>query len=133
MTTNEKTMTTREFYNAIIAKLEGQEVDVTDVELSEFAQAQLAKMDETNAKRKGRVDKAAQERAAANAPMMDTLEAALTDEPQTATDMMELIGQTVQKTSHLLRDLVAQERAVVQDIKVKGKGTQKGYTKVIKD
>ena len=50
-----------------------------------------------------------------------------------ATDMMELIGQNVQKTSHLLRDLVAAKRATAHDIKVKGKGTQKGYTKFIED
>ena len=125
--TNEKTMTMRDFLTAIASGAE-----ITD-EIIDKANAELAKMDEANAKRKGKQSKAAVEKAAANAPLRDTLEAALTDEPQTATDMMELIGQNVQKTSHLLRDLVAAKRATAHDIKVKGKGTQKGYTKFIED
>ena len=130
MTTNEKTMTVREYHLSVI-KFLGDNEDAAAV--IEYAEAAIAKMDETNAKRKGKQTKAAIEKAAANAPLLDALEAALTDEPKTATDLMGLIDAKVQKTSYLLRQLVAAKKATAHDVKVKGKGTQKGYTKFIED
>lgn len=130
MTTNEKTMTVREYHLSVIKFLSDHE---DAAEVVEYAEAAIAKLDEANAKRKGKQTKAAIEKAAANAPLMDTLEAALTDEPKTATDLMELIDASVQKTSNLLRQLVAAKKATAHDVKVKGKGTQKGYTKFIED
>ena len=130
MTTNEKTMTVREYHLSVIKFLADHE-DAADI--VEYAEAAIAKLDETNAKRKGKQTKAAIEKAAANAPLLDVLETALTNEPKTATDLMELIDASVQKTSNLLRQLVAANKATAHDVKVKGKGTQKGYTKFIED
>lgn len=125
MNTNEKTMTARDFYTAVIDVLSAHDMRE---DLIEYAEGAIAKLDAINAKRKEKTDKKSLEKAAENAPLLDTLVANLTTEPQTASDMMGLIGQNVQKTSTLLRQLVAAERASVQDVKVKGKGTQKGYT-----
>lgn len=130
MNTNEKTMTARIFYQSVIEFL-GDNDKAADV--VEYAEGAIAKLDAINAKRKEKTDKKSLEKAAENAPLLDTLVANLTTEPQTASDMMGLIGQNVQKTSTLLRQLVAAERASVQDVKVKGKGTQKGYTVFIAD
>lgn len=125
MNTNEKTMTARIFYQSVIEFLSDND---KAADVVEYAEGAIAKLDAINAKRKEKTDKKSLEKAAENAPLLDTLVANLTTEPQTASDMMGLIGQNVQKTSTLLRQLVAAERASVQDVKVKGKGTQKGYT-----
>lgn len=127
MNTNEKTMTTREFYNAVIAHFEGETVNFSDADMIAFADAQIEKLDAANAKRKEKTDKKSLEKAATDAPLLDALAAALTDEPKTATDLKDVIGANVQKTSYLLRALVKAERAKSQDVKIKGKGTQKGY------
>ena len=125
MNTNEKTMTARIFYQTVIEMLSDNDKAADVVEYAENA---IAKLDATNAKRKEKTDKKSLEKAAADAPLLDTLVANLTTEPKTASDMMGLIDQSVQKTSVLLRQLVAAEKAVAHDVKVKGKGTQKGYT-----
>ena len=130
MNANEKTMTARIFYQSVIEFLSDND---KAADVVEYAEGAIAKLDAINAKRKEKTDKKSLERAAENAPLLDTLVANLTTEPQTASDMMGLIGQNVQKTSTLLRQLVAAEKASVQDVKVKGKGTQKGYTIFIAD
>lgn len=127
MMTNEKTMTARDFYTAVIDVLSAHDMRE---DLIVYAESAIAKLDATNAKRKEKTDKASLEKAAADAPLMDALQAALTNEPKTATDLKDVIEANVQKTSFLLRALVKAERANVQDIKVKGKGTQKGYTAI---
>jgi hypothetical protein len=125
MNTNEKTMTARIFYQSVIEFLSDND---KAADVVEYAEGAIAKLDAINAKRKEKTDKKSLEKAAENAPLLETLVANLTTEPKTASDMMDLIKQNVQKTSTLLRQLVAAERASVQDVKVKGKGTQKGYT-----
>lgn len=127
MMTNEKTMTARDFYTAVIDVLSAHDMRE---DLIVYAESAIAKLDATNAKRKEKTDKKSLEKAAADAPLMDALQAALTNEPKTATDLKDVIEANVQKTSSLLRALVKAERANVQDIKVKGKGTQKGYTAI---
>lgn len=52
----------------------------------------------------------------------------MTDEPKTATDVAAVLEVSVQKASGLLRRLVEEGKAVKVDVKIKGKGTQKGYT-----
>ena len=46
----------------------------------------------------------------------------------TATQVGEALGVSTQKASALCRRAVKEERANVEDVKIKGKGTQKGYT-----
>lgn len=109
-------MTKREFLNAVVAS------DMTD-EIKEYAQSQLEKMDFANEKRRNKLSKKAE----ANLPIIEAIEKMLTSEPQTATVIGEQVGISTQKASSLLRKVVASGFAEKVDVKVKGKGTQKGY------
>jgi len=115
----EKTMTRRDFFSAISAN------ETLDSELRAFAAAAIEKMDETNAKRAAKPSKTAVE----NAPLVAQIVELLGSEPKTATDLAEPMGVKVQKASALLRRAVAEGKACSHDVKIKGKGTQKGYTK----
>lgn len=109
-------MTKREFMTKVAA--------IEDVELAEFAQNELEKMDAANEKRKGVQSK----KAAENQPIIDRIvNEILTAEPQTATDIAAVLELSVQKTSSLCRSAVAQGKAVQSDVKVPKKGTQKAY------
>ena len=110
-------MTNREFFTNIANGT------ITDVE-KEFALAAIAKMDETNEKRKNKPSKTAE----ANAPILASLTNALTSDPQTAADLAVAVGISTQKASSLLRQLVTAGVAVSTDIKVPKKGTCKGYS-----
>jgi Fic family protein len=109
-------MTNREFYTNIANG------NITEAE-KEFALAAIAKMDETNEKRKNKPSKTAE----ANAPIIASLTEALTADPQTAADLAAVVGISTQKASSLLRQIVASGVAVSTDIKVPKKGTCKGY------
>lgn len=109
-------MTNREFFTNIANGT------ITDTE-KEFALAAIAKMDETNEKRKNKPSKTATE----NAPIVEALTNALTSDPQTAADLAVAVGISTQKASSLLRQIVASGVAVASDIKVPKKGTCKGY------
>lgn len=111
-------MTNREFFVAISTN------PSLSAEIVEHATAQIAKLDETNAKRRNAMTKKQLE----NQPLKDLLAQNLSSKPQTATDMMGVIECSVQKTSNLLRQLVADGRADVVDVKIPKKGMQKGYT-----
>ena len=116
----EKTMTRRDFFTAISAN------ETLDSELRAFAAAAIEKMDETNAKRAAKPSKSAIE----NAPLVEAIVAMLNEEPKTASDLCVPMGIKPQKASALLRRAVAEGKANVHDVKVKGKGVQKGYTRV---
>lgn len=88
------------------------------------AAERIEKLDETNEKRKNRVSKKAQE----NEPIKEAIVAVLGEEPKTATEIGAEVGVSTQKASALLRQIVEAGNAVKTDVKVKGKGTQKGYT-----
>lgn len=109
-------MTKREFLNVVA------ESNMAD-EIKEYAKAQLEKMDYANEKRRNKLSKKALE----NLPIIEEIEKMLTSEPQTATVIGEHIGISPQKASSLLRKIVAEGKAVKIDVKIKGKGTQKGY------
>ena len=118
-------MTKREFLNAIAAG------EMTE-EVIAFANEEIEKMDAANAKRR---EKNA-ERKAQNDEFVDLFVSFLNDEPKTASDIMALMGEVerpdgkavnVQWVSSLGRKAVEAERAAKVDVKVTGKGTQKGY------
>lgn len=114
-------MTNREFFTAVI----NTENVAEDVKA--YAEAAIAKMDATNEARKNKPSKAAIE----NAPLLEQVyNEVLTNEAQIASAVAEAIGVSVQKANSLLRTLVAEGKANVEDIKVPKKGTVKGYTKV---
>lgn len=112
-------MTKREFLTKVI------EAGI-DVELTEFATQELAKLDTTNARR-DKVSKAA----AANIPLLEKIEAEiLDDEPKTASDVAAFLEVSVQKASALCRKLVAEGRARETEVKVPKKGKQKGFLSI---
>jgi len=111
-------MTKREFYAAV---MNGE----IDEQVKLFASEELEKMDAANEKRRNTLSKKAQE----NQPLLRQItDEILTDEPKTATDVAAVLEVSVQKASGLLRRLTEEGKAVKVDVKIKGKGTQKGYT-----
>ena len=113
-------MTNREFYTNIANG------NVTEAE-KEFALAAIAKMDETNEKRKNKTSPKEAEKAAADAVVRENIFALLTADPQTAADLGAQVGVSTPKATAELRKLVADGRVEKTDIKVPKKGTCKGY------
>ena len=107
-------MTKREFYEAVMA------LENVDAELALFAENEINKMNERNAKRKSTPSKTA----IANEPIKAHIVEVLTDTPQSASEIAEKVGISTQKCSALLRQI---EGLTVTEIKVKGKGKVKGY------
>ena len=123
-------MTNREFYTAITA----EDATIT-AEMVEHAKAQIAKLDATAEKRKGKVSAKDQEKRDANAAMAKHIaETILGTEAKTATDVAEaLTAETgeevkVQKASYLCRLAVELGLANATEVKIPKKGTQKAYT-----
>ena len=112
-------------------------------EMMTFAAAQLVKMDETLAKRKGKVSEKEQAKRDANEALARRVAAeVLGAEAKTATDVAaeltimldehdeegNLIEVKVQKASYLCRLAVEMGLAVQTDVKIPKKGSQKAYT-----
>ena len=106
-------MTQRDFYNAVIA-------DTQNDELKAFAESAIAKLDARNAKRASTPSKTQKE----NAPLIEKVATLLTSEPKLASELAKEMGLSTQKITPLVK---AVEGVKVCDVKVKGKGTQKGY------
>ena len=127
-------MTTRELYNATINYLNGNDAD-TVVLLAEF-QAQLEKMDAQAAGRRAKQAEKAAEKQAEKAPIRDALLAAMGDaeNPMTASMLIEAAGltETVKPASvpSLMRPLVEAGLVGKVDVKITGKGTQRGYVRI---
>lgn len=116
-------MTKREFLTKIAAGEMNEEIMAMGV-------AEIEKMDAALEKRKGVKSKKDLEKAEANQVLINQIVGEiLGTEPMTATDVAGVLELTVQKSSSLLRAAVKQnENKVGQtDVKIKGKGTQKGY------
>lgn len=120
-------MTNREFYNAIITATE-----ITD-EMRNTAIELLAKLDHTNEVRKVKNAEKAAEKQLLKAPVRNALYEALSEEPKTATELCAAIAPTfdVKPASipSLMRPLVDNGSCVKVDVKVPGKGTQRGYVR----
>ena len=124
-------MTNREFYTAISAN------ETLSEEIRNHATEQIAKLDATAEKRKGKVSAKDQEKRDANAAMAKHIaETILGTEAKTATDVAEaLTAETgeevkVQKASYLCRLAVELGLANATEVKIPKKGTQKAYTVV---
>ena len=114
------TMTSREFFNAVI------EGNITD-EIKDFAKSQIEKLDSKNAKRKTTDSKTQKENKAIKESLLATMEK---DKVYTASEVarMEIEGITsIQKASALLRQMVETGTLTSEEVKVKGKGKVKGY------
>lgn len=110
-------MTRHDFFVAVSNGEMNDEIMAKGAELA-------AKLDAENEKRRNRVSKKALE----NEPIKEAILGVLGDEPKTATVIGEEVEISTQKASALLRQLVEAGKATKTDIKVTGKGTQKGYT-----
>lgn len=124
-------MTNREFYTAISAN------ETLSEEIRNHATEQIAKLDATAEKRKGKVSAKDQEKRDANAAMAKHIaETILGTEAKTATDVAEALtaeaGEEVkvQKASYLCRLAVELGLANATEVKIPKKGTQKAYTVV---
>ena len=117
-------MTNRDFLIAVSA------CEHCSDEVREHAKAAIAKMDATNEARKNKPSKKAEE----NAPIMNQIATEiLTVEAQTASAVAEAAGISVQKASALLRQLVADGKATVTEVKVPKRGVQKAYSAITAD
>lgn len=117
-------MTNREFYQAIVNG------NITD-EVIAHANDAIVALDTTNEKRRAKAAEKAVEKEAERAPIREAILNAMTSEPMTATSLIEAAGVEVkpQAIPSLLKGLVEAGVVVKSDIKVKGKGTQKGYAR----
>ena len=106
-------MTNREFFNAVISN------EIND-EVIAHAKESLEKLDIRNAKRAERPSKTQK----ANEPIIKAIADLLTNEPMLASEIAEKCEISTQKASALVKKV---EGVSVCDVKVKGKGTQKGY------
>lgn len=115
---------TLEFIKETLVGLPNSDETVAAIEFCEKELAALEKDKARNAKRRA-------EKAAENAPLFEALEGILSDKGITASEAAVEIGVSVQKASSLLRALVEDGKANVEDIKIPKKGTCKSYTKAI--
>ena len=117
-------MTNREFYEAVVA------AQIND-ELTQFATDAIAKLDHTNELRKQKNAEKAVAKEAEKAPIREAILAVITEEPKTASTLIEEAGVEIkpQAIPSLLKGLIEDGIVVKTDIKVKGKGTQRGYAR----
>lgn len=114
-------MTIRDFMTAVIA------MENVPAELKEFARNEIVKLDNRNAKRAEKPSKTA----VANEPIKVEILRVIgeSEEPMTASKIAEIMTEyKVQKISALCTQLTKEEKLVCTDVKVKGKGVQKGYS-----
>lgn len=117
-------MTKREMYNAILAG------EINDEVLAQV-RAELDAMDATNAKRAVKAAEKREAKEAEKAPIREAIMAVISDEPKTASDLIAEAGVEIkpQAIPALLKGLVEAGQVVKVDIKVKGKGSQRGYVR----
>jgi predicted HTH transcriptional regulator len=112
-----ETMTKREFLEVVM--------ELGHPEAAEFAAKELEKMDRALEKRRSKPSKAQ----LANAPIIQQIVSEILEEKEytTASEVAEVLEISVQKASAVLRQAVSEGKVEVADVKVKGKGVQKGY------
>lgn len=112
-----ETMTKREFLEIVMG--------LGHPEAAKFAAKELEKMNKALERRRSKPTKAQ----IANAPIIEKIVSEILEEKEfkTASQVAEILEISVQKASALLRQAVKEGKVEVEDVKVKGKGTQKGY------
>ena len=115
-------MTQREFLTKVAA---GEMND----EIQNYAAEALVKMDAANAARREKMAEKSAAKEAEKAPIREAIVACIGAEPKTATTLITEAGVDIkpQAIPSLLKGLVEAGQLVKVDVKVKGKGTQKGY------
>lgn len=113
----------REFLNAVIA--------TENEELAEYAAAEIEKLDHTNEVRRAKQAEKSAAKAAEKEPLRQAIFACVTDEPKTATMLIEEAGLELKPQSipSLLKPFVEAGEIEKVDVKIKGKGAQRGYVR----
>lgn len=119
-------MTQREFYVNVM-NFDG----ITD-EIKEHCEKMINKMDSTNAARATKAQEKIEERNKERAPIIAAILGVMTDEPKTATTLIEEAGVDIkpQLMPNLMKGLIAAGTVEKTSVKIKGKGSQVGYIKV---
>ena len=111
-------MTNRDFFNAVISAN-------IDPDLTDFAKAEIAKLDARNDKRRNTLSKEQK----ANEGVKEQILAYLANaKSAVASEIAGALDLSTQKVSALCRQLVESGAVAVTDIKVKGKGAVKSYS-----
>jgi hypothetical protein len=115
-------MTQREFYEAIIAANVNEEI-------TEFATKSIETLDKRNETRREKAAEKAVAKEAEKAPIREAVLAVITAEPKTASTLIAEAGVEIkpQAIPSLLKPLIEDGVIYKADVKVKGKGTQRGY------
>lgn len=113
-------MTNREFFVAISTN------ESISSELRQFALDGIAKLDKRNATRNSKPTKVQVE----NEPLINAIVELLadSDSPILSTEIATALGISTSKATGLLGNLLKDKRVAKTDIKVKGKGVQKGWS-----
>ena len=109
-------MTIRDFLTAVSTAS-------VDDDIKSFAVAELAKLDNRNAKRRATPTK----EQVANEGVKNAIVAAVGEGARLAAEIAAIVGVSTQKVSALAKQLVDNGVLMVADVKVKGKGTVKAY------
>lgn len=116
-------MTNREFFEKVMK-------NEIDAEVIAHAEQSIAKLDKRNADRQAKPSKTALE----NAPIkVAILEYLVGKSEEVASVIAENVGISTSKASALCGQLVAEEKIVATEVKIKGKGKVKGYTLAVAD
>ena len=111
-------MTNREFFTMVANGTLTEDVIVK-------ANEEIAKLDARNAKRASKPSKKSLE----NEPIKESIANLLVDgESRLASEIASALELSVSKVSALCRQMVNDDVLHVEDVKVKGKGTQKSYS-----
>ena len=124
MNTTSSAITLRDLLNAVISG------DITE-EIRTKAQAEIAKLDATNAKRAEKAREKAKENLPIKQAIFDFLVANGTKTTAEIAKGVEVLEGSTPKASAMCRQMVESGQLTVSDMSVKGKGKQKAYTAVV--
>ena len=115
-------MTQREF-------LENVAQGIMNHEMVAYAAERLTALDTMNEKRREANSVKRAEKEAEKAPIREAIMAVITSEPKTATTLIAEAGVEIkpQAIPSLLKSAIEAGTVVKVDVKVKGRGTQRGY------
>lgn len=124
MNTTSSAVTLRDLLNAVISG------NITE-DIRAKAQAEIAKLDATNAKRAEKAKEKAKENLPIKQAIYDYLVANGTKTTAEIAKGVEVLEGSSPKASAMCRQMIDDGRLTASDVSVKGKGKQKAYTAVV--
>lgn len=124
MNTTSSAITLRDLLNAVISG------NITE-DIRAKAQAEIAKLDATNAKRAEKAKEKAKENLPIKQAIYDYLVANGTKTTAEIAKGVEVLEGSSPKASAMCRQMVDDGRLTTSEVSVKGKGKQKAYTAVV--